>query len=81
MKKFRVFYYTGGVDAMRADRHGSTDNLHNAIRNAAGHVAVSEFDRHEHRLAIIARVDRRGLYTRLRSYKLADGKITIKEYR
>lgn len=79
-KQFRVYYYTGGVEYAKPDRHGATDVLNNAIRNAAGHVAVSEVDKAEHKLAIIAKVSKRGQQTMLRSYKLLDGKITIKHY-
>lgn len=80
MKPYRVYYYTGGVEAFRPDRHGASDSLERCIRNAAGHVAVSEVCRDEHRLAIIAKVDRRGAPRLLRSYKLVDGRITIKQY-
>lgn len=80
MKQFRVYYYTGGVEAMRPDRHGASDSLERCIRNAAGHVAVSEVNRAEHKLAIIAKVDHRGSPRLIRAYKLADGQISIKEY-
>lgn len=79
MKQFRVYYYTGGVEAMKPDRHGASDSFERCVRNAAGHVAASEVNKHEHRLAIIAKVSKRGQSTILRSYKLANGQITIKE--
>lgn len=81
MKRYRVHYYTGGVETMKADRTGATDNFQNAVRNAAGHVAVSRHNPGEHRLAIISERDRRGQDHLIASYKLTEtGQITVKEF-